>query len=94
MIGRFSIILTLWTFLTIQEPSMAKKMISVDANEFVVQEIRDIDDACSQMAIDYSQVSQNLHAFKRDYYIVISFIVIFAASGIITCYIVKRRRSN
>ena len=49
---------------------------------------------CKQMAMDYNKVSQELHDFKRDYYIIIYLIVIFAALGIIMCYLMKRRNGT
>lgn len=49
---------------------------------------------CEKMAIGYNKVSQELHGFKRDYYIIISLIVIFSALGIIMCYLMKRRNGT
>ena len=72
-------------FFVIQHPSMG------DQDD---GKIPSIDDPCAKLAQDYNQVSQNLHAYKRDYYIVICLIIVFSALGIIMCYLMKRRNGT
>ena len=60
----------------------------------VDRKIPSIDDPCAKLAQDYNLVSQNLHAYKRDYYIVICLVIVFSALGIIMCYLMKRRNGT
>ena len=93
MMAKLIIIITFSVLFTIPNDSMAE---SVGVKEIEVQDFENIIDgkACRQIAIEYNEVSQTLHSYKRDFYITIIFIVMGIAIGITIFYYVKRRNAN
>jgi hypothetical protein len=89
MMAKLIIIITFSVLFTIPNDSMA----DVENGN---QDFENIIDgkACRQLAIEYNEVSQTLHSYKRDFYITIIFIVMGIAIGITIFYYVKRRNSN
>ena len=54
---------------------------------------RAIEDPCEKLTQEYIQLKQSLFAYKRDFYIVVCFIIIIPILGML-CYFKNRRNGS